>query len=69
LHFNRKAPRPKIEHMETVILNGQALTLAEIEAVSLHECKVEIAAAALDRVDASRELIEGFWPRDRRFTA
>jgi histidine ammonia-lyase len=45
--------------METVILNGQALTLAEIEAVSLHECKVEIAAAALDRVDASRELIEG----------
>ena len=59
MHFNRKAPRPKIEHMETVILNGQALTLAEIEAVSLHECKVEIAAAALDRVDASRELIEG----------
>jgi histidine ammonia-lyase len=45
--------------METVILDGQALTLAEIEAVSLHGCRVEVAAAALERIDASRELIEG----------
>jgi histidine ammonia-lyase len=45
--------------METVILDGQALTLAEIEAVSLHGCRVGIAPAALERIGASRELIEG----------
>jgi len=44
--------------MKTLILNGQPLTLAEIEAVSLDGCAVEIAAAALDRVAASRALIE-----------
>jgi histidine ammonia-lyase len=45
--------------MDSVILDGQALTLAEIEAVSLHGCRVEVAPAALARIGSSRELIEG----------
>jgi histidine ammonia-lyase len=45
--------------METVILDGQALTLGEIEAVSAKGCRVGVAAAALKRVGASRDLIEG----------
>jgi histidine ammonia-lyase len=45
--------------METLFLDGQALTLAEIEAVSLNARPVGIAAAALERVRASRKLIEG----------
>jgi histidine ammonia-lyase len=45
--------------METLFLNGQSLTLAEIEAVSLRNLQVEIAPEALARVAASRELIEG----------
>ena len=44
--------------MDTLILDGQALTLAEIEAVSLSECKVGIAPAALARVAQSRTHIE-----------
>jgi histidine ammonia-lyase len=44
--------------METLVLDGQALTLAEIEAVALHARPVAIAASALVRVAASRELIE-----------
>ena len=32
--------------MEPVTLNGQSLTLAEIEAVSLDSCRVEIAAGS-----------------------
>ncbi len=44
--------------METLFLDGQALTLAEIEAVALGERPVGIAAAALARVAASRGLIE-----------
>jgi histidine ammonia-lyase len=44
--------------MEKVILDGQALTLAEIEAVALGGCPVEIAAAARARMTRSRELIE-----------
>ena len=41
------------------MLDGQPLTLAEIEAVALSGCRVAIAPAALARVAASRELIEG----------
>lgn len=44
--------------MESVMLDGQALTLAEIEAVSLNGCKVTVAPAALARVAESRNLIE-----------
>src|SRR5271157_3206792 len=44
--------------MEILVLDGQPLTLAEIEAVSLSGCAVAIAPAALARVAASRELIE-----------
>jgi histidine ammonia-lyase len=45
--------------MESLALDGQALTLAEIEAVALGGRQVAIAPAALARVAASRELIEG----------
>ena len=44
--------------MDFVILDGQPLTLAEIEAVSLQNCPVAIAPAALERVAQSRALIE-----------
>src|SRR5580692_9826942 len=45
--------------MEALVLDGQALTPAEIEAVALCGRPVEIAATALVRATASRELIEG----------
>jgi len=45
--------------METLVLAGQALTLAEIEDVSLRVRPVGIAPRSLERVRASRELIEG----------
>jgi histidine ammonia-lyase len=45
--------------MEALVLNGQALTLTEIESVALYTRPVAIAQAALQRVTASRELIEG----------
>src|SRR5580658_8558669 len=45
--------------METLVLDGQALTLKEIEDVSLRGRPVGIAAAAIERVAASRALIEG----------
>jgi histidine ammonia-lyase len=45
--------------METLVLDGQALTLEEIEDVSLRGRPVGIAPAALERIVASRELIEG----------
>ena len=45
--------------MEALVLNGQALTLAEIESVALNSRPVVIAEAALERVSASRALIEG----------
>ncbi|MGA2807148.1 MAG: histidine ammonia-lyase [Terracidiphilus sp.] len=41
-----------------VILDGQPLSLAEIEAVSLAACPVAVAPAALTRVARSRALIE-----------
>jgi histidine ammonia-lyase len=44
--------------MDTLILNGQPLTLAEIEAVSLMACPVAIAPAALARVAQGRTIIE-----------
>ena len=44
--------------MENLILNGQPLTLAEVEAVALTALPVTIAPAALERVAASRQLIE-----------
>ncbi|HEX4758306.1 MAG TPA: aromatic amino acid lyase, partial [Terracidiphilus sp.] len=44
--------------MKTLNLNGQPLTLAEIEAVALDDCAVAIAPAALERLNASRALIE-----------
>jgi len=45
--------------MDALVLDGQALTLEEIEAVALRGRPAAIAAAALERVAASRELIEG----------
>jgi histidine ammonia-lyase len=45
--------------MEALLLDGQALTLADIEDVALRARPVAIAGAALGRVRASRELIEG----------
>jgi len=44
--------------MDLLILDGQPLTLAEIEVVSLAACPVAIAPAALARVAASRGQIE-----------
>ena len=44
--------------MELVILNGQSLTLTQIEAVSLANCRVEIAPEARARMAASRATIE-----------
>src|SRR5580658_1723801 len=44
--------------MEPLVLDGQALTLAEIEAVSLCRRPVEIAATAAARIADSRKLIE-----------
>ena len=49
---------PSIGHMETLILNGQPLTLAEIEAVSLQGCPVAIDGGALTRVAEGRAWIE-----------
>jgi histidine ammonia-lyase len=50
--------QPNIERMDYVILDGQPLSLAEIEAVSLAACKVALAPAALTRISESRGLIE-----------
>ena len=44
--------------MDTLQLDGQALSLAEIEAVALDGCRVEIAATARERMAAGRALIE-----------
>ena len=44
--------------MDAVILDGQPLSLAEIEAVSLAACPVAVAPSALARVASSRSLIE-----------
>lgn len=44
--------------MDLVTLNGQPLRLAEVEAVAMRRCRVEIAAGARERMAASRTLIE-----------
>ena len=44
--------------MKSLVLDGQPLTLAEIEAVSLAACPVSVAPACLIRIVASRRLIE-----------
>ncbi|MDR3750389.1 MAG: histidine ammonia-lyase [Terracidiphilus sp.] len=44
--------------MDSVMLDGQPLTLAEIEAVSLAGCPLAVAPAALTRMAVSRALIE-----------
>ena len=45
-------------HSNCLILDGQPLTLAEVEVVSLFAGTVKVAPAALARVKASRDLIE-----------
>jgi histidine ammonia-lyase len=44
--------------MNAVTLNGQPLSLAEIEAASVSHVRVEIAIAARERIAASRALVE-----------
>jgi histidine ammonia-lyase len=44
--------------MNAVTLNGQPLSLAEIEAVSVYHARVEITIAARERIAASRALVE-----------
>ena len=44
--------------MNCLILDGQPLSMAEIEAASLAGCPVALAPDALSRVAASRKLIE-----------
>ncbi|HEY2858915.1 MAG TPA: histidine ammonia-lyase [Terracidiphilus sp.] len=44
--------------MEVLTLDGQPLSLTEIEAVALHRCPVAIALPACERIAASRALIE-----------
>jgi histidine ammonia-lyase len=45
--------------MKTLVLDGQPLTLEEIETVAREGCRVTVGAEALARITASRELIEG----------
>jgi histidine ammonia-lyase len=45
--------------MEALILDGQPLTLAQIEAVAFAACPATIADAAISRVSQSRACIEG----------
>jgi histidine ammonia-lyase len=45
--------------MEVLILDGQPLTLTQIEAVALRTCPAAIADSALSRVKQSRACIEG----------
>ena len=56
--LDRTIPAAYYRFMDALILDGQSLTLAEIEAVSLTRCPVAIAPAALTRVAQSRALIE-----------
>ena len=44
--------------MQTLVLNGQPLALADIEAVSISACPVAVDPAAFARVSKSRKLIE-----------
>ena len=58
--FGFKSPLfvPKIGSMENLALNGQPLTLEEIDGVAHAEMRVEVAPEALRRVAESRGLIE-----------
>jgi len=56
--FLPAAPPNTIAVMDSVVLDGQPLSLAGIEAVSLASRPVEIAPSALTRVAQSRALIE-----------
>jgi histidine ammonia-lyase len=49
---------PSIKDMNALILNGQPLTIGEIEDVALRARPVEVAPEACTRVEASRALIE-----------
>jgi histidine ammonia-lyase len=44
--------------IDCLTLNGQPLSLAEIEAVSMERCRVQVSSAARERGAASRSLIE-----------
>jgi len=50
--------RPTIRLMDPVVLNGQSLSLADIESVSVSNARVDIAPAARARMAASRATIE-----------
>ncbi len=54
---SRTAPST-IASMDQVVLNGQPLSLAEIESVAVAAHPVALAPAALTRINASRALIE-----------
>jgi len=58
LAFLPMALQTTIAFMDPVVLDGQPLTLAEIEQVSIAARPVAIAPASLARVIASRDLIE-----------
>lgn len=49
---------PKITSMDRLILDGQPLTLEQIEAAAHAQCRVEVSADAQRRVAESRGLIE-----------
>ncbi len=54
-----RCPQPSIRVMDSLYLNGQSLTLAEIEAVSISHRRVDIAPEARARMAASRATIQG----------
>ena len=54
----RQHPGAKLLAMNPVVLNGESLTLAEIEAVSIANAQVQIAPQAQARMAASRATIE-----------
>jgi histidine ammonia-lyase len=56
--FKLQLSKPKIGNMEKLVLDGQPLTLDEIDEVALAGTPVEVAPDALRRVAESRGLIE-----------
>jgi len=56
--FKLQLAKPKIGYMEKLVLDGQPLTLDEIDEVALAGTAVEVAPEALRRVAESRGLIE-----------
>src|SRR5258708_6345364 len=59
IRLYRNGEAAYIWHMKTLILNGQTLSLREIEAISQAACAVSVYPDALSRVAESRALIEG----------